>query len=120
MENFTYGSYIELGGGIRHVGVEDVTTEYPQSEHMIDTLESLFREQAHKHECKATAIVCDVRVKVPDRNRNSDAVQVRLDHVAGYSTEVFFPYEVGKDEILYGESFSYKGQGTIFRHHELQ
>jgi hypothetical protein len=62
-EFYPYGGYIELDGQIRHVGVKDETTEYPQFEDMIDVLENFFLEKARAHECKATAIICDVRVK---------------------------------------------------------
>jgi len=55
-EFYPYGGYVELGGQIRHVGVKDMTTEYPQSEHMIDTLEELFRKMAREHECRVTGI----------------------------------------------------------------
>lgn len=114
---FPYGGYIELDGQIRHVGVKDETTEYPQSEDMIDALEKLFLEKARAHECRATAIVCDVRVKDPGGDRKFDAIQVRLDHTDGYSTEVFFPYEIVEDEVRYGETFAHKGKGGIFQHH---
>ena len=87
---------------------------------MIAALEKAFLEKASGHECKATAIVCDVRVKVPGTDRKSDAIQVRLDHVSGYSKEVFFPYEIVKDEVRYGETFAYDGKGIIFRGRKLQ
>ena len=116
-EFYPYGGYIELDGQIRHVGVEDETTEYPQSTDIIEALENLFLEKARAQQCKATAIVCDVRVKVPGAERKSDAIQVRLDHVEGYSTAVFFPYEIVKDEIRYGKTFAHKGKGAIFRYH---
>ena len=119
-EFYPYGGYVELDGQIRHVGVKDPTTDYPQSEEMIATLEKLFLEKASAHECKVTAIVCDVRVKVPGTDRKSDAIQVRLDHVKGYSKEVFFPYEIVKDDVRYGETFAYAGKGAIFRCHKLQ
>ena|ERR1041385_3436498 len=116
-EFYPYGGYIELDGQIRHVGVKDETTEYPQSEDMINVLENLFLEKARAHECKATAIICDVRVKGPGSERKRDAIQVRLDHMDGYSTEVFFPYEIVEDEVRYGEIFAHEGKGGIFRHH---
>jgi hypothetical protein len=116
-EFYPYGGYIELDGQIQHVGVKDETTEYPESEDMIDALENLFLGKARAHECKATAIVCDVRVKDSDGGRKRDAIHVRLDHEDGYSTEVFFPYEIVKDKIHYGEAFEYAGKGAIFRHY---
>jgi hypothetical protein len=116
-EFYPYGGYIELDGQIRHVGVKDPTTEYPQSEDMIVALEELFLEKVRARECRAIAIVCDVRVKDPGGDRNFDAIQVRLDHVDGYSTEVFFPYEIVKDEVRYGETFAHKGKGGGFRYH---
>jgi hypothetical protein len=48
-EFYPYGGYIELDGQIRHVGVKDETTEYPQSEDMIDVLEKLFLEKVRQH-----------------------------------------------------------------------
>jgi hypothetical protein len=119
-EFYPYGGYVELDGQIRHVGVKDPTTDYPQSEEMIAALEKLFLEKASACECKATAIVCDVRVKVPGSDRKCDAIQVRLDHMEGYSKEMFFPYEVVKDEVRYGEPFAHEGRGMIFRRHKLQ
>ena len=116
-EFYPYGGYIELDGQIRHVGVKDESTEYPQSEDMIDALEKLFLEKARAHECRATALVCNVRMKEPGGDRKFDAIQVRLDHADGYSTEVFFPYEIVEEEVRYGETFAHKGKDGIFRHH---
>jgi hypothetical protein len=69
------GGYVELDGQVQHVGVKDPTTEYPQSEDMINTLEELFRKMARAHECRATAIVCNVRVNPPGCSQKSDAIQ---------------------------------------------
>ncbi len=119
-EFYPYGGYVELDGQLQHVGVKDPTTEYPKSEDMITTLEELFRNMACAHECRATAIVCDVRAKPPGCSQKSDAIQVRLDHVQGYSVEVFFPYRIVNNEVCYGEIFSYKGNGAIFKYYKLQ
>ncbi len=116
-EFYPYGGYIELDGQIRHVGVQDETTERPESGDMISALETLFIEKARVNECRATAIVCDVRVLEPGSQKKCDAIQVRLDHYGGYSTEVYLPYEIVKDEILYAESFTRKGKGSIFRYY---
>src|SRR3954471_3702489 len=80
-EFWPYGGFIELNDQIRHVAVVDETDEYPEAESLIMTLEKLLREKVLARECKATAIVCDVRVALPDCDLRSDAIQFRLDHL---------------------------------------
>ena len=46
---------------------------------MIKTLQATFREQARNLECKAVAIVCDVRLKPPKNAAEEEAIQVSLD-----------------------------------------
>src|SRR5579871_2224200 len=115
-----YGGFIEPNGQIRHVSVRDETTEYPDAEDLIETLENLFKKKACAYTCTTTVIICDVRVKMPGSEQKRDAIRVRLDHEEGYSTEVFFPYEIVKDEICWGEIFAHEGKNLIFRDRKLQ
>ena len=69
---------------------------------------------ARTNQCKAVAAVFAVTVTVPESNRKSDAIQVCLDQADGYSAEVFFPYQIIGDEIVYGETVAQPGSHEIF------
>jgi hypothetical protein len=61
------------------------------------------------------AMVFDVAVALPDSGgTKTDAIQVSLEHVAGYSSEVFFPYQIINGEIVYGKAFAQLGKHEIF------
>lgn len=113
-EFYPYGGYVKPDGEIVHVGAKSGHTDHPKSQELIDLLQGSFREMARAKQCKATAIICDVKVKLPDSDRKSDAIQACLDHESGYSVKVFFPYELIAGEIVYGDTFAYAGERQIF------
>lgn len=49
--------YMELDGGIVHVGVNDPGNKYPDSKDSLNTLRNLFQEKAQARRCSAIAIV---------------------------------------------------------------
>jgi hypothetical protein len=63
---------------------------------------------------KATALVFDVSVDVPETAKKSDAIQVCVEHVDGYSAEIFFPYEIQDGRLNYGVTFAQEGKREIF------
>jgi hypothetical protein len=101
-----FGGYMELDGGIVHVGLEDPGNEYPDSKESIDTLRILFQEHAQAKKCRAIAIVFDVALRSPGSDQKRDAVQVSIEHRDDYAVEVFFPYEIVSKEVIYGEIFA--------------
>lgn len=109
-----YGGYMKLDGTIVDVGAEDPDTDHPKSKDSIYLLRSLFREMATAGQCSAVAIVFNVAVNLPKSDRKVDAIQVCVDHVDGYSAEVFFPYHLSNDRIAYDESFAQEGNHDIF------
>jgi hypothetical protein len=113
-EFYPYGGYMKLDGSIVDVGADDSDTNHPKSKDLIYVLRSSFREMASMNQCKAVAIVFNIAVSVPNSSRKSDAIQVCVEHVDGYSAEVFFPYQIGNNEIVYGEFFAQKGKRDIF------
>lgn len=113
-EFYPYGGYMDRDGGIRHVAVKDPDTDHPNSQDMIETLESTFREMAREKTCRAAGIVCDVRLKSPDGSTKRDAIQVSLDHMDNYSVKVFFPYSFVNDQLVFGEAFTTRGEDRIF------
>jgi hypothetical protein len=113
-EFYPYGGYMKPDGTIVDVGAEDPDTERPKSKDLIYVLQSSFREMAGTNQCKAVAIVFDVAVNLPESNRKSDAIQVCVDHADGYSAEVFFPYQIVNNEIVYEKTFAQEGKHEIF------
>jgi len=113
-EFYPYGGYMKLDGTVIDVGADDLETSHPKSRDLIYILRSSFREMASTNQCKAVAIVFDVAVNLPNSDRKSDAIQICLDHVDGYSAEVFFPYQIVNDEIVYEEIFAQEGRHEIF------
>jgi hypothetical protein len=113
-EFYPYGGYMKPDRTIVHVGAADPETDRPKSKDSIYVLRSSFREMAHTNQCRAAAIVFDVTVKLPRSNEKSDAIQVCVEHRDGYSAEVFFPYQIIDNEIVYEETFAEEGKQDIF------
>jgi hypothetical protein len=111
---YPFGGYMEPNGEITHVGAKDSDTDYPMSEDLIDLLRSSFREMAGTRKCKASALIIDVRVTPAGSNQKTDAIQACLDHVDGYSVEVFFPYRIVDGEVVFGETYACQGKYEIF------
>jgi hypothetical protein len=113
-EFYPYGGYMKLDGTILDVGADDPDTDHPKSGDLIYILRDSFREMVSTNKCKAVAVVFDVAVNLPGSNQRSDAIQVCLDHVDGYSVEIFFPYHIVNDQLVYGEAFAQEGHHEIF------
>jgi hypothetical protein len=105
---------MRLDGEIVDVGVDDPDTNRPKSKDLIYVLRNSFRKMAGANQCKAVALVFDVTVKLPQSDRKSNAIQISIDHVDGYSAEVFFPYKIINQEIVYNETFAQEGSHEIF------
>ena len=91
--------------------------EQPPSLDLIHLIKSGFVEAANDGSYKATALVYDVRVAVPDDIRKKDAVAVSLNHRDGYSVIVIFPYRLHGNEFAFGEAFAQTGERDIFPLH---
>ena len=114
-EFYPYGGFMKPLGEIVHIGAKIEGTDHPKSAPLIDLLRETFREQALKSECKAVAILFDVKIKPPGAAEKSDAIQACLDHREDYSVEVLFPYSINADgEVIYGKPFAQRGGGLIF------
>jgi len=114
-EFYPYGGYMKPSGEIVHVGAEDEEDDHRKSKDLIYVLRQSFSEIAATGDCKATAIVFDIRVVPPGSAEKSDAVEVCLEHSDGYSAEVFRPYQVDQDgRVSYGAMFAQEGKHDIF------
>jgi hypothetical protein len=113
-EFYPYGGYLKPDGEVVHVGARDEDTDHPKSTDLLYVLRDSFSEMARAGGCKATAMVFDVRVDLPDTDTKSDAIQVSVEHADGYSAEVFFPYEIEGSRLNYGATFAQQGKHEIF------
>ena len=113
-EFFPFGGVINSKGEIVHIGAYD-GNEKPPSQKLIDLMVEGFRDKAKTGEYRATAILFDVKVQIPESNEKTDAIQINLDHIEDYSVEVFLPYKIEKSGIAYGNMFAQKGKSDIFK-----
>src|SRR5947209_11910257 len=113
-EFYPYGGYMKWNGETVDIGVQDPDSEFPKSKDLLYLLKSSLREVVSTRQCKATAMVLNVVVGLPNSQLKSDAVKVCLEHADGYTAEVFFPYELSNNEVKYGESFAQKGSRVVF------
>jgi hypothetical protein len=113
-EFYPYGGYIKPSGEIVHVGAKHRGTNHPKSTDLIQILRDSFKDMARSEQCKAAAIICNVRVRPPRCDTKSDAIQVILDHVDDYSAMIFFPYQIIDQRVSFGETFSWPGEHEIF------
>jgi hypothetical protein len=114
-EFYPYGGYMNSSGEIVDVGAKDEEDDHPKSKDLLYVLRQSLLEMAVRGDCKATAMVFDVRVVPPGSENKGDAVQICLEHIEGYSAEVFMPYEIDQSgRITYGAMFAQAGKRDIF------
>ena len=113
-EFYPYGGCMRLDGSIAHIGANDSDTDHPKSRDLLFVLKDSLKEMASRRECKAIAIVFDVAITLPKSGEKSDAIQVNIEHVDGYSVEVFFPYRLADGELIYGETLVQQGKHEVF------
>jgi hypothetical protein len=112
-EFFPFGGAMRPNGEIVSVGGKS-DQERPPSAEVIKLLRDSFASSARKGEFKATAIVYDVRVILPDTGAKSDAIAVALDHRDNYSVVVMFPYTIQSGDVHFGNTFAQKGDDKVF------
>lgn len=113
-EFFPYGGAMTSAGKIVSVAAYD-GDEHPPSSEVISMLQKAFISAAESKEYKATALVYDVRVPLPDSSEKSDAIAINLDHESGYSVIVFLPYQLSGGELKFGNIFAQAGSNGIFK-----
>jgi hypothetical protein len=113
-EFYPYGGYMKPDGTIVEVGATDPDTDHPKSKDLIYVLRSSFQDLAQRNQCKAVAMVFYVTVTLPNSDGKSDAIQVSVEHSEHYSAEVFFPYQLIENDVVYGETFAQRGKAEVF------
>jgi hypothetical protein len=114
-----HGEFIPFGGAMRPTG-ELVSVagyggqEHPKSTDVIRLIKDGFVDGAKKGDFKATALVYDVRITLPNTGEKSDAIAVSLNHQQGYSVVVLFPYKLDHGRLTIGAALAQKGEADIF------
>jgi hypothetical protein len=115
----THGEFYPFGGAMRPdgqlvsiAGYEG--TEHPKSVDVIALMKGAFVAAAHTGEYKATAVVYDVRVKLPSTEEKSDAIAISLNHRDNYSVIVLFPYKIDAGNLILGTALAQRGEADIF------
>lgn len=107
-----YGAYLANDGSIVDVGA-DTGTDHPPAQEVLHLLKRELSNRASRGELRACALVFDVRIE--PRGEASDAIQVNLEHIAGYCAEVFFPYRRREDgQVDYFSIYAQQGSREIF------
>ncbi len=115
----SHGEFLPFGGAMRPGG-ELVSVagydgdEHPQSLDLVRLIKEGFVESARRGQYKATALVYDVRIKLPSTGDKSDAIAVSLNHRDNYSVVVIFPYKIDNGTLTVGDAFAQKGEADIF------
>jgi hypothetical protein len=113
-EFYPFGGTMSIDGKITHTA-SSTGEEHPALQPLIDLLEQGFRDGAMRRQLKATAIVVDIRTIPPGKKEKQDAVEIRLDHVSGYSVKVIFPYRFSAEgQVEFSPPFAVAGEAKIF------
>ncbi|MBY0317280.1 MAG: hypothetical protein K2X72_01015 [Reyranella sp.] len=115
----THGAFIPFGGAMRPDGELVSIAGYDGNEHarpidVMTLMKGAFVAAARNGEYKATAIVYDVRVKLPSTEEKCDAIAVSLNHRESYSVIVLFPYKIDSGKLILGTAFAQEGEADIF------
>ena len=113
-EFFPYGGAMTPSGEIVSVAAYD-GDEHPPSSEVISMLQKAFISSAQSGEYKATALVYDVRVPLPETGEKCDAIAIALDHESGYSIVVLLPYEISGEQLSFGDLFAHAGEKNVFK-----
>jgi hypothetical protein len=112
-EFFPYGAALGADGKVISIAGYD-GREKPPSADIIRLLRQAFVSGGKDGRYRATALVYDVRVKIPETEIRSDAIAVALDHKDGYSAVVYLPYRLAASKVVAGEIFAQAGAHEIF------
>jgi hypothetical protein len=114
------GEFLPFGASMSQDGeiaMAAASLSDPQTpEQLLRTLEDGLRTRASASEIRAAGVCADVRIRHPDTDQVSDAIQARLEHAEGEAVDVLLPYRKKLfGRLTYGEPFAEPGSGTIFR-----
>jgi len=115
----TYGEFypyaVSMGSSGEITVVESYDgREHPPSQAIIDVLQAGLQTDARAGKVKATALVYDIRIDDRRTGKNSDAINIALDHRDNYSVVVLFPYSMVEGKLNVGAPFAQAGEHSVF------
>ena len=115
-----HGEFFPFGGALRPNGEVVPVASYDGSNHplsadLIRLIKDGFVEAARRSEYKATALVYDVKVKLPSTGETSDAIAISLNHRDNYSVIVLFPYQLKSGKLTVDPAYAEAGGSRHIR-----
>ncbi len=110
---YPFAFIMRADGKIQRVAPKEMP-EFPTQDQLLQTLVAGFNEVAEEGRYRAVAIVADVVIAMPD-GRESEAIQLGLEHSGCYFRNVFYPYTLSEEGVLtFGEPLSGKRRARVF------
>ncbi len=79
----------------------------------IEDVCSRLRSGAEEGRYRATAVVCDVRVK-PHEGEETDAIRIEVEHASHTPFTCFFPYKHSDETYEHGQGYREPGRPMVF------
>ena len=111
-EFFPFAITMSQSGEITHVQGY-VGEEHPPSQDVIDLLQDGLKQRGANGELRATALISDVRVSLPDGGAQ-DAVSVTVEHQDDEPVTGYLPYTKDGEGFGYGDLFAERAPRLVF------
>lgn len=112
-EFYPFAFVMRLDGAIQRIAPRELPA-FPTQLELLRTLEKGFADGDVKDKWRAIAIVADVVIAMPD-GRESEAIQLALEHRGGFCRNVFYPYTLSQEGVLHFlKPLSGKRTGKVF------
>jgi len=115
-----HGEFYPFGASAKTDGETAASSTYdgnerPNSKDVENLILEAFRNEVKAGKIRAVAVCTNITVVVPDTDKATDAISVRLESRAGEPLAAIYPYQKGWfGRINYGKPFSTKVPGEIF------
>jgi hypothetical protein len=114
------GSFVPFGAFTTSAGEVQLASGYGdhahlETEEIMEMFLDAYRAGAASGEYRATALCADVRVRIPEQDAGTDAIQIMLEHADGESLNAYLPYKKEDDaEPLYAQLFATRAEPQVF------
>lgn len=112
-EIFPFGGALTLDGELAELSVGEEHRNSPL-ELIVEELKSRLRGGAGTNTYRATALVFPIRAQLPDRDDETEAVAIELDHQANFSVVLIIPYVLSAGTVEFGEAVAQQGAHDVF------
>jgi hypothetical protein len=111
-----FGGYINSEGNVAHIGgIIENEPDYPKGSDLNKVIFDSLREKALTGKCSAGIIILNVEIIHPESKLKTNAIQANVDHKDDYSAEIFYPYILKDETIIYEKPFAQAGDSVLFK-----